>query len=427
MSRYSTTLIFIIFFLFYGCAPKEPNVPIGKKAFANEDIMIMKALEYQRLGRHDDVVRTFKTLYEKSHKINYLEEEARASFLTNNQKRTYNILKYAINKYPENLFFKKLQSGYYMKEKDYPNAEKIALDVLNKDKSADNLSMLGDIYFMEKSYNLSLKYYESAFKVNKSEDLLLSMVNLLYKFLDRKKEAISYLETYIRIQDASKNVYFTLIRIYGEEKNIDGLISTYEELYNKFKKDEYGKKVIDLLMYKKDKDAAIKFLEKSDYNPQMLLDIYTSDRDFKNAYRIAEKIYNSTNDINFLGKMAIFEYESNKDHLNAKILKSVSMKFEKVLKTLQDPLYLNYYGYLLIDHDLDVKKGIKLVKLALKADKNSPFYLDSLAWGYYKLNQCSKAMKIMNQFINETNEPEVMMHYKLIQKCLIDKKNKEKK
>lgn len=422
MSRYSTILIFITFFLFYGCSPKTPEVPIGKKAFASEDLLIMKALEYQRLGRYDDVVKTFKTLYEKSNKVNYLEEEARASSISNDQVRTYRILGDAMDKYPKNLFFKKLQSGYYIKAKNYPMAEKIALEILNKERTSENLSMLGDIYFMEKSYNLSLKYYESAFKMDKSEDLLLNMVNLLYKFLDRKKEAISYLETYIRIQSASENVYFTLIRIYGEEKNIDGLISTYEELYKEFKKDEYGKKVIELLIYKKDKDAAITFLEKSNYNPQMLLDIYTSTRDYNNAYRIAEKIYNKTNDVNFLGKMAIFQYEANKDKLNTKILKSISNKFERVLKDIQDPLYLNYYGYLLIDHDLDVKKGIKLVKLALQVDKNSPFFLDSLAWGYYKLNQCAKALEVMKKLINETNEPEVLMHYKLIQKCLREKK-----
>ncbi|WP_331776013.1 tetratricopeptide repeat protein [Sulfurospirillum sp. 1612] len=426
MSRYNAPLVFILLFLFYGCSTKEPTSMIGKKTFQNEDVLILKALEYQREKQYDNALETYKILYEKSHKVNYLEEEARLSFLSNNQARTLDILNRAIEKYPNNILFKRLKSGYYMKTKAYSKAEKLALEILKRERNAENLSLLGDIYFLEKSYNLSLKYYESAFKTNESENLLLNMVNLLYKFLDRKKEAISYLETYIRMKDASEHVYFALVRIYGQEKNIDGLISTYEELYTKFKKDEYGKKAIELLIYKKDKQAAIKFLEESDYNPQMLLDLYTSNKDYKNAYRIAQSLYKKTNNIDFLAKMAIFEYEKNKNHLNPKILNSISNKFETVIEKFHDPVYLNYYGYLLIDHDLNIKKGIKLVKLALESDKNSPFYLDSLAWGYYKLDECRKALEVMKKIINETNEPEVLLHYKMIQQCLNQKNSKEK-
>ncbi len=325
MSRYNAPLVFILIFLFYGCSTTQPTQPtsmIGKKAFQSEDVLIMKALEDQRTKHYNDAITTYKILYGKSHKLNYLEEEARLSFLSNNQAKTLDILDNAIEKYPNNVLFKRLKSGYYMKEKAYPKAEKLALKILKNNRNVENLSLLGDIYFLEKSYNLSLKYYDSAFKTNESENLLLNMVNLLYKFLDRKKEAISYLETYIRMEDASEHVYFVLIRIYGQEKNIDGLISTYEELYSKFKKDKYGKKAIELLIYKKDKQAAIKFLEESDYNPEMLLGLYTSSKDYENAYRIAKELYQKTNNIDFLAKMAIFEYEKNKDKLNPKILNS---------------------------------------------------------------------------------------------------------
>ena len=51
------------------------------------------------------------------------------------------------------------------------------------------------------------------------------------------------------------------------------------------------------------------------------------------------------------------------------------------------PFYLKLH---LIDHDIDIKRGIKYVKEALKIEQVSSFYKDSLAWGYFKLRQCKK-------------------------------------
>ncbi len=52
---------------------------------------------------------------------------------------------------------------------------------------------------------------------------------------------------------------------------------------------------------------------------------------------------------------------------------------------------LNYLGYLYIDKNIDVKRGMKLVERALKLNKNNPYYLDSLGWGYYRLGEYEKA------------------------------------
>ena len=420
MSRYNTTLVFLIIILFSSCAHKEvATTPlIGKKSFDKEDILILYALEYQRDGRYVDAGKTFEILYKKSRKKIYLTQEIKMYFVAKKYKKTYALLKNAIKIYPENIEFKKLLVDLYIKEKKYKDAEKISLKLLSKNKTPQILSVLGDIYMMEKSYDLALKYYQSAFKMDSSSSYLVSMANLLYNHLDRKEDAISYLETFIRLHDASKEVYITLLKFYGQNQDIDGLISVYKRMYYKYKIDQYAKKVIELLVYKRDTNGAISFLEKSSYNPKMLMDIYISKKDFKNAYKIAQKLYKQTNNSDYLGKMAIYEYEANANHISRKILSDISKKFELALKDVQDPLYLNYYGYLLIDNDIDIKKGIKLVKLALKKEPESVYYLDSLAWGYYKLKKCKQALSIMNKFIKENREPEVIMHYKKILKCI---------
>ncbi len=77
------------------------------------------------------------------------------------------------------------------------------------------------------------------------------------------------------------------------------------------------------------------------------------------------------------------------------VLKSVIKKFEDVLTVLDNHVYQNYLGYILIDFDVDINKGgLDFVNKALeKAPPNNLAYIDSLAWGgQYKLKQCKKSI-----------------------------------
>ena len=71
--------------------------------------------------------------------------------------------------------------------------------------------------------------------------------------------------------------------------------------------------------------------------------------------------------------------------------------------------------------DLDIKKGIELVKLALEKDPQNLYYLDSLAWGYYKLGDCKQAWEILKQTLDDkefANSDESKAHIKAIKACV---------
>jgi len=413
--------IFLVFFL-VGCSTTQPySDEVGKKSFENEDYMILTALEEQQSGNHNNAVQIYRELYKKSAKLNYLIEATKISFLSNNIELTKQMLQVALAKAPKNSELRRIEIGFLVKQKKDSEAQKKILLLLEDDKSVRNLKIAGSIFLQAKSYELALKYFESAYRIDSDENSLLHIVDIQYNYLDKKDDAIALLETHIRMQTCELNSCFKLVEIYGKEKNINGVISTYKKLYLRFKNEEYAKKVVELLMYIKDKNGAIKFLEESGYNQEMLLDIYISSRDFEGAYKVAKRLYKKTSKLNYLGRMAIYEYESKKDKLNEKILKSVSDKFEQVVNKLHDSLYYNYYGYLLIDHDIDIKKGIGLVQEALLKEPKSPFYLDSLAWGYYKLGRCKKAKVIMDKLIKVSKEEELMDHSIKINRC-VDKK-----
>jgi tetratricopeptide (TPR) repeat protein len=57
----------------------------------------------------------------------------------------------------------------------------------------------------------------------------------------------------------------------------------------------------------------------------------------------------------------------------------------------------NYLGYMLIDETNRVQEGLNFIKRALELDRNNGAYLDSLGWGYFKLNQLELAEDNLRQ------------------------------
>ena len=137
---------------------------------------------------------------------------------------------------------------------------------------------------------------------------------------------------------------------------------------------------------------------------------------YDKAERLAYKLYKETNNYALLSSSAIYLYESEYKN-NSSILREVIKRFEESVYKANQALYYNYYGYLLIDHDVDIKKGITLVKKALEFEPDSEYYLDSLAWGYYKLGECKKANKIFEKIKNHKQE-EIQEHIKRVKECL---------
>lgn len=420
MSRYYSLIV--VLFLLVGCATKEVVVTneTTKKVFEEEDNLILQALNYQQNGDYVNARKIYHTLYEQSQKKVYLTEDAGLAFILDDPDARELIMQ-GIKKYPDEKNFNRLLVGQFVKEKRYEDAEKEILKLIAHDKSVQHLSIAGNLYLQMKAYDLALKYFESAYKQEQNEDLMLNIVELLYRFLGRKDDAVAYLETYANIEGCGNHTCYKLIEIYGRDRNVQGLIATYKKLYKEQQTEEIAKKIVELMMYIKDVKGATTFLEKSQINQDTLLQIYATQKKFTEAYTLAERLYGESKNLDYLGKMAIYEYELNKAKLSPEVIQSISKKFNEVTSLLKDSVYLNYYGYLLIDHNIDIPKGIALVQEALRLEPNSPYYLDSLAWGLFKQGKCEEANAIMKYFGENIIEEEVAGHIEAIKKCLKEK------
>jgi len=382
------------------------------------------ALEYEQMKEYDKSISLYLKLFDKTNRYEYLTRALRLYTQAKNFQKIKELASKNLDpnaKEYENILRIYVIALVNLKEYDgaYENA-KVLLNVFN---NSTNYEVMANVFYLQKDYDNAVKHFESAYVTNFSAKTLINLVNILYSFLDKKEEAISYLETHTRLYDDDLVVTYKLLSIYQEQKNIDGIISTLKRIYYKYKKEEnYASmmKTNDVLLNyleKKDINLAIEFLKSENNNPEKLLSLYKQTNQIQKALEIINDIYVKTGNIELLAQIAILEFEGAKD--KKLVMKSVIKKFEDVLTVLDNHIYQNYLGYILIDYDIDIERGLDYVRQALSKAPNNIAYIDSLAWGQYKLKKCKKAYINMKKVVDSVglDDKEIKIHWKKIKEC----------
>ncbi len=417
MQRYIAGLFLALFLS--GCAQKSLTTRHYESARINDYLFKAVFLEYS--GGYNEAAKWYEKLYETTKDDTFLTKTVENLLRAKKYEKALSMVEAKLRSDRENILYNELAARLYLAKKEYEKAKEHILKALQQRKNAKDYELLASIYMLQKEYAKALKYYKSAYSMQPTPHRVNSIAYIMYFYLDKPKEAVAYLETYSRIYGCERSVCKTLASLYGSSNDIEGLVSVYKRLYETYEEPLYARKLVELYVYQKKYDEAIEYVKRVD-DEELLLDLYKAKKDFKKAKELAMRLYEETKDPKFLAQNAIFTYEasSKKDPAT---LKEVASKLEKVIKELPDPLYLNYLGYLYIDHDIDVKRGIELVKQALQKEPNSPYYLDSLAWGYYKIKKCQKALKLIKRVYYDLGfkDPEVKYHLQKIEECMKEK------
>ncbi len=431
MSRNFVTLLLVLLSLFLvSCAGKNADLKTLKpneKAFEEEDAYILFALRAEQIHENRAASSIFKTLYEKSEKKEYLYRSLQNNLLAREYEEVIKVVDEITNGSFDDYVLMRVKVIALMELHKMDEAKVLATQLVEKSNAVNDYLLVSDVYIKRQEYDIALKYLESAYIKNYNEKILDKMSIILYVNLQRTKDAIAQLETHTRVHGCSKSICHRLIGFYSNENNVDGLLSVYLRLYSLDKSKEIADKIIQIYSYKKDYIKLMDFLEESKSDDKALFELYAFTKNYHKAYLLADKLYAKTGDINYMGQSAIYEYESANDKNDKKLLHNIVNKLKKVVKIDSNPLYLNYLGYVLIDHDIDVKEGMKCIEKVLLTQPNSSFYLDSLAWGYYKLGKCKKAKEIMNRVVTLEggDDPEVKKHIRIIDKCIKNTKAKK--
>ncbi len=428
MHRYWDKLLMAVLVIAVtGCTTKQPGIDPQKQAFEGEDAYALFALDAEAHGRYRTAAEYYALLYEKAPRKEY-REHFFANLLLAKQYRDIITNVDAMEKvhgYDPELERYRIRALVGLRKLD--EAKKAALVLLAKTKAKEDYVAAADIYALEKHYDTALKYLQSAYALDYDEAVLDKMAVMMYVNLDRKKDAIAQLETHIRINGCSERICKRLAGFYSDQNNVEGMLNTYLKLYDLLHDPKIAEAIIRIYSYQKDMIHLRQFLEESHANDDLLLKFYINAKEYAKASKLAEKLYEKTGEGVYLGQSAIFTFEGAKDKNDSVMLRRVVEMLSEAVKADPDPLLLNYLGYLLIDNGIDPEKGIVYVRKALKNEPDSPFYLDSLAWGYYKLGRCKEAHDVMQRTLKAMNgeqDDELDRHVEAIERCLAGQKNK---
>jgi len=388
----------------------------------SEDSLIIQGLLFDEYKAYENSRRVFAKLYDDTGAKEYLFREMTASLLSGKHiENSIKRLRSWDEKNPDTLEVKRLLIPLYLTNQQVNEAKIEAEYLIERSTEAKDLDLASNPYLYSGEFKKALELLDKAYKKTSNEDVLLRMTVVMDEYTNERKKAIQLLETHRRMNVVNSNqLFYKLLSLYIKENDIDGVLEIYKVLYDKDEQEKYLAKIIEAYVYKRDIDGAISFLEENKAGDTTLYELYKSKKYFDKALKLTNKLYKKYNDAKWLAEKAVLTYENAVDKNDKKMIDKVVAYFDKAISLgVDDSIYLNYYGYTLIDKDINVKKGMKIISDALVQQPDNTYYLDSLAWGYYKENDCKKAYKMMKKVVDREGleEPEIAEHWDLIQKC----------
>lgn len=414
-------LIFILFILTFSLnfsfASKQEDIKY------KNDFMMLMALDFEKQNNYIQSAAIYHELFKKNNTVEYLNKTIINYFKAKQYEAIIDLIEKNIKNFEDHEEF--LRQQYVLSAillKEYEKALQFAKPLIMKFPSAKNELVVADLYYMLKQYNHAKKYYLSAYEKNHSPLTLVALSDLLFQYMDKKDLAIEYLENHIK-DTCDLTVCSKLIFYYQETNQVSKMIALLEKTYYTYKDKLSQKKLHSIenfmvALYEKiDIKKAISFLEDTQSNFAKLLQLYGVTKQYNKALELVMKEYKKTKDKFLLGQVGILTFETAKD--KASVINEVLKNLKIALSVKDDANYQNYYGYLLIDYDIDVALGLEHVKKALKLDPKNLSYMDSVAWGLYKLNNCEEAYKYIKQVVDETglSHEEIKYHFDQIKGC----------
>jgi len=302
-------------------------------------------------------------------------------------------------------------------------------DILRSAMVYENLyNKYNKFEYLEKS--LSLYVYNENFKkvytlslknINKYEDYKEYLYqNFIFSAIkiNRFNESLKYSKKLIKINNSTNNYMFLADSYYGihDYKNA---MKYYKYIFNKNKSSVALMNYTNILFVNyNQRQKAVKYLKKyakTITEKKLLANYYTLLGENMKVLNLYKEIYKNTHDLTTLGHIAMHENEYNRKNVK---IEDIYAKFEKVLKEISNPIFENYYGYILLENNKDVKKALKLIQKAYESNPENIYFKDSLAFAYYKNKQYKKAYNIMKEVIARvgTTNSEIKEHWDKINK-----------
>lgn len=400
----------------------SPNPMMNKTML--EDTFTLYALDAQMRQKPHQASEYFAELYKQTSKKEYLYQSLRMLEQSNDTKMLSKSTADALALSPEDETLKRFEIIALLKGGSFSEASQKAAALSEKTKQSSDYLLYAESRLKLDDYEGGMSALRNAYALTYDDATAERMALIQYANLGQKNEAIKFLKEHIGAHGNSKLIGKRLGSLYADSGAYEDAGEIYAQTYDLTTDSDAATQAVKIYLYTQNYVKLVSILEKSGINDPLLLELYVKEKNFDKASALAQKLYERENNPLFLAQSAVYTYEGAKNRNDPLMVAKVVDGLKKATAQIEEPLYLNYLGYLMIDHDLNISEGMEYVRRALKKQPESPFYIDSLAWGNYKLGECAEALRLMKQVesVIGSDEQEVKEHLKAIEAC----KTKEK-
>ena len=391
------------------------NIPVE----ISDETYILAAMDAQLRKKYDLAFQYFQYLYQKTGQKEYLYNSLRMYESQKGSAQFTKAMQEALEKNPDDTMLLRFHIVALLKEGKYSQAANESRILSQQTKEASDYLLNAEALIKLGNYQSGYSELKKAYVITYDEETAERIALLMYTQLGQKEEAIIFLKEHIGVHGNSKRLGKRLGSLYADSGALEDAVTIYEATYELSNDPSIAEDAVKIYVYRQEFQKLTVLLEKSGVNDPLLLELYVRNKDFSKASELARKLYKKEANPLYLAQSSVFEYEAATNRNDITLLKKVVEDLKQANAQVEDPIYLNYLGYLMIDHDLGVKEGMVYVQKALDKQPESAFYIDSLAWGKYKLGECAEALRLILQVESMvgTNEQEVKDHIKAIQQC----------
>ena len=305
-----------------------------------------------------------------------------------------------------------------IKKKDFDTAIQISKSINDLDS---NLLLLQARSWIN---NSDFSKFEKFFSCKNESDILGEFFFLISNFL-ASDESFEESNFYLNISNyLNPKFYFNLTHLISNYFEVENYKKTKELLENFNKEDEIYywyklKKLAQIIFNEKNSYQSLSFIEnkfKNYSNPSLkiiydMANIYKRNKEYEKSIKyysiILEKLNNNSDAYADVLYKRGSSYERIKDYKNSDndLLKSLLIKPD-------DPYVLNYLAYGWLERNYKIQQAVNMLNKAHDQNKNDPYIIDSVGWGYYLIGDFVNAEIFLKKAIQlMPKDPIVNDHY----------------
>lgn len=410
--------------------PSE-NTEMPKILDSHKDLLLLQGADDLYHSNFAESLENFLLLYDETKEPYYAKLAAQAAIGTGDINKAFSLANLYIEQSGDDNdpIINKILADAFVQNGEMDKAI-IALEKVKKVEETDALNdVLANLYMLQKQLPKALNIFGELYTKTKSPEVLKKIL-VIFLSQDKSQQALGLLSEHLISEGCEEGFCEEALSFYVDSNALNMAKAVFETIYKKAPTIPNATNYMRVLVALKQYQEAQGIAQSFPFDQGLLLDLYVMQGDFEKARDLSAQIYAKSKNPRFLALEAIYGLGENDIAKDSAI--EAAKKLEKAIKerkkelqsnkqkpTNQDAFFYNFCGYLMIDFDIDIKKGIEYVKEALLVEPYSISYIDSLAWGYYKLGDCVKASATFAQIPQNRidKEAELKAHSTQINTC----------